>query len=104
MRAGSEQDHRQIGVFGAPLSTLTNDVVGGAVGYQILLDHYRKQLTFEVGGRQDTDGSHTAAVGLGFLYQQAMGQHCVLILSSAVSKQEKIDPAVGVRAELLIKF
>src|SRR5262249_16902367 len=55
----------QIGVFGAALSTQANDVVGGAVGYQILMDGIRKQLTFEVGARQSTDGSHTAALGLG---------------------------------------
>jgi hypothetical protein len=94
----------QIGVFGAPLSSLTNDVVGGAIGYQILSDHLRRQLTFEIGARQDTDGSHTAAIGFGALYQHACGQHSVFIFNPAISKQEGIDLAVGVRAELLIKF
>jgi hypothetical protein len=94
----------QIGVFGSPLSSLTNDVVGGAIGYQILGDHLRQQLTFEVGGRQDTDGSHTAAIGCGFLYQRALHQHSILILNAAVSKQEAMEPAVGTRVELLIKF
>jgi hypothetical protein len=61
-------------------------------------------LTFEVGGRQDTDGSHTAALGFGVLYQQACGQHSVLILNGAIAKQEGIDLAVGLRAEWLIKF
>jgi len=94
----------QIGVFGAPLSTLADDVVGGAVGYQILMDGIRKQLTFEIGGRQSTDGSHTAAVGIGALYQQDLTQHCVLILNGAVSKQEAINTATGIRVEILTKF
>jgi hypothetical protein len=94
----------QIGVFGAPLSTLSNDVVGGAVGYQILMDGIRKQLTFEIGGRQPTDGSHAGAIGVGVLYQQALNKHCILLLNAAVSKQEGIDTATGVRFELLTKF
>jgi hypothetical protein len=94
----------QIGVFGAPLSTLADDVVGGAVGYQILMDGIRKQLTFEIGGRQSTDGSHSGAIGFGVLYQQALGQHCILLMNVAVSKEESVDPAVGARIELLTKF
>jgi hypothetical protein len=94
----------QIGVFGAPLNTLADDVVGGALGYQILMDCKRKQWTFEIGGRQSTDGSHSAAIGLGVLYQQAIGQHCILLMNVAVSKEESLDPAVGARIEWLTKF
>src|SRR5262249_670773 len=73
----------QIGVFGAALSTLADDVVGGALGYQILMDCKRKQLTFEIGGRQSTDGSHSGAIGLGGLYQQALGPPCILLMNAA---------------------
>ena len=94
----------QIGVFGTPLSSLTDDVAGGAIGYQFLWDETRKQFTLELGARQSTDGSHTAAIGFGMLYQQAMGQHTILLLNPAVAKQEGIDTAVGARCEVLIKF
>jgi hypothetical protein len=62
------------------------------------------QLVLEIGGRQDTNRVHEAALGLAARYQQAMGQHWILILDGFVSKQERLDPATGARLELLTKF
>jgi hypothetical protein len=103
----------QVGLlFGAPLlgryrtalSDQADDVIGGSIGYQIFLDRTRKQLVLELGARQDTNSVHEAALGFAARYQQAMGQHCILILDGFISKQEKLDPATGARLELLTKF
>lgn len=95
----------QIGVFGSPLSSFTEDVVGGALGYQFIWDGIKKQLTFEVGGRQATSSSQSSSIGLGVLYQQAIGQHHVLILNGAIAKDDEVSsPAVGARFEWMTKF
>jgi hypothetical protein len=93
------------GRYGAPLNNQASDVAGAAIGYQILLDSTRKQLIFEIGGRKDTNDIEQGAIGLGARYQQAFGRHCILLLDSFITKQEKIDdPGVGARAILQIKF
>ncbi len=94
----------QIGVYGAPMNTQANDVVGGAIGYQLIRDGIRKQLTFEIGALQTTDGSHGAAIGFATQYQQAMGQHCVLKFLGDLVQQESLAPITGLRVELLTKF
>jgi len=95
----------QIGVFGSPLDNLTDDVIGGALGYQLMWDGIRKQLTFEVGGRQDTNGANNAQIGLGVLYQQAIGQHHIFLFNAAVAKEEGVGALpTGARIEWLTKF
>lgn len=93
------------GQYGSPLSNLANNVVGGSIGYQFLLDDLRKQLIFELGGRKDTDQPRDGAIGLGARYLQAYGQHWILLLDSFITKQENIGAwGAGSRFEILAKF
>ena len=95
----------QIGVFGSPISNLAEDVAGASVGYQYMWDGIKKQLTWEIGGRQSTSSAQTSAIGIGALYQQAVSQHTVFILNAAVVKAEGVSsPDVGARMEILTKF
>ena len=92
------------GRFGSPLNNFADDVVGGAVGYQIFLDNTRKQLIFEVGGRKDTNNVEQGAIGFDVRYQQACGQHSIFLIDTFVTQQEKLSTGVGARASWTIKF
>jgi hypothetical protein len=97
-------DRPAIGVFGTPINPLTSNAVGAAIGYQIFLEEIRKQLILEVGGKQDTDGSNTSAIGVDIRYVQALGHHCTLTVETAVVKPEGPNVNSGARIELLTKF
>ena len=97
-------DRPAIGVFGTPISPLTTNAVGAAIGYQIFLEEVRKQLIMEIGGKQDTAGSNTSAVGVDIRYIQALGQRCTLSVEAAVVKPEGPNVNSGARIELLTKF
>ncbi len=67
-----------IGRAGAPLSTVADDEVGGAIGYQLFWAGTRQQLLFELGGRygrKEKKGDNSGAFGLS--YQVAIGQRLV---------------------------
>jgi hypothetical protein len=94
-----------MGRYGSPLNNNTTDVAGGAIGYQILLDGTRKQLLFEFAGRKDTNDVHEGQLGLGARYQQAFGQHSILLLDSFVTKTEDVGGlGAGARCIWQIKF
>ena len=92
------------GDFGAPLNNQATDVAGGAVGYQIFLDDTRKQLIFEVGGRKDTNNVQQGEIGFGARYQQAFGQHSILLLDGFISQQQHTDMGSGARISWNTKF
>ncbi len=95
-----------LGRYGPPIGAQTNNLAGGSLGYQWFFDGTRKQLIWEIGGFGETDGGpNRAAVATGLRYQQAVGQHYILVFDGFVSKRENFpQPGVGGRAELRVKF
>ena len=86
------------------LSSLTNDIVGGAVGYQAFWDIHRRNLVLELAGRADTSGEGLNDFALGFQFQQAFFRRILLQVESFYAVQEDRDDAYGARSELLIQF
>ena len=93
-----------LGSYGAPLGNRPGQSFGLAVGRQLFLDDTRKQITFELGGRQDTHGERLNAAAVGVSYQQAMGQRSVLRFDLFGSAREGGDYRSGARVEFLYKF
>lgn len=95
----------EIGRYGPPLSNNAQDVVGASVGYQMFLGNIRRQLIVEVGARQDTDGSDTAAIAGGVRFQQAFGQNHILQLDGFIGGRDGTSSITsGVRGEWRVKF
>lgn len=93
-----------LGRYGAPLSNEADNVVGGSLGYQMFYNDLKEQVVFELGGRQDTNASDTAAVASGIRYQRALDQHWLFIIDAFVNKREATDIGQGVRFEMQSKF
>lgn len=96
-----------IGTTGVALSNQASDVFGGAIGYQTFFGPIytnRKQLIIEAGFRQDSNNVGAAEIAIGARYQQAYGQHYVMILDSYLADYENRSNGYGLRAELLVKF
>jgi hypothetical protein len=95
-----------VGRYGAPIVAQTNNLAGASLGYQWFFDGTRKQLIWEIGGVGETDGGpNRAAAATGLRYQEAVGQHFIVVLEGFVAKRESLpQPGVGGRAELRVKF
>lgn len=78
----------------------TDDVVGGAVGYQAFWDNKRRNLILEVAGRHDLSGNGLDTVGVGFQLQQAVGRHAQLTFEGFYTVNEELDDGAGGRAEI----
>jgi hypothetical protein len=64
----------------------------------------RRQVIFEVAGRQDTNNVDRAAMAGGVRYQQAFDQHWLMVLDGFLAKRESRGLSPGVRVELQMKF
>lgn len=100
-----------LGRYGAPLGNRVDNSVGGAVGYQIFLDHTRKQLIFEFGARtgsnnrQGQQSESPSGFAFATRYQQAVGSHVVLSVDGFIGDNSNADTvANGLRGEMLFKF
>jgi hypothetical protein len=93
-----------LGRFGAPLSNQASDAFGGSLGYQMFFAGTRRQVVLEFGGRKDTNGIDAGAIATGLRYQQAFGQHWIMIIDSFLTKRESVGLAPGARLEFLAKF
>ena len=83
-----------------------DDLVGGAIGYQAFWDNKRRNMIFEIAGRQSlrNDGLGVNSLGFGVQYQQAVGQHAQLTLESFYTINENFDDGLGARAEIQIVY
>ena len=93
-----------IGMYGTPFNSDANHVAGGVVGYQKEFDNTRRSLVFEVGGRKDTNDVKQGQIGAAARYQQACGQHTILLFDVFLDKQEGLDVGGGVRTAVIWKF
>lgn len=93
-----------LGDYGSGLSNRADDVVGGAVGYQMFFNTYRTQVVLEAGGRLDTTGNDKSAAAVGVRVQQAFGERVVWQTDGFLAANENADNGAGIRTELLVRF
>jgi hypothetical protein len=94
-----------LGGAGAPISSRANEVAGGAVGFQKLLNGGKQQLVFELGGRATTkSGRDDDTVCAGTRFQPAWGQRAVLLADVFAGYDRTDDGFIGGRLEFLWKF
>ena len=93
-----------LGDYGTALNNRADDVVAGAVGYQMFFNEERTQVVTEIGGRVATDRSERDAVAVGLRLQQAIGERYVVQADGFVSREEARDIGYGARTEFLVRF
>jgi len=93
-----------IGTLPAPMENTVADSAGGAIGYQKLLSGIRKQITFEIGGRAETDGTELDRQGAILSYQQAIKNRAIWRLGAFYVQGDGIGQRVGIRSELTVLF
>ena len=89
---------------GSPLSNRADDVVGGAIGYQMFFNHEKTQLTLELGGRKDTNGVNQGAVAFGGQFLHALNNRTSLQVDAFVSEGQNREIGTGLRAEIRTRF
>ena len=77
----------------------SDDVIGGAIGYQAFWDDKRRNLILEIAGRHDLSGNGSDSLGFGAQLQQAIGQHIQLTFETFYTINEDGDDGFGGRAE-----
>ena len=92
-----------LGSYPAPISNRANDAIGFSVGYQKIDDHNRRQITLEVGARND-DLNDVTQYGIAARFQQALGKRFVLQVDGFLADRDDLDSTYGARLELLVKL
>ena len=104
-RAGVNFAGVGLGQYGAPLNAAASDVAGGAVGYQMFLDHTRKQLIFELAARVGLEDLIEDQYGFTIRYQMALLRRFVIIIDAFANHQDAFDDQFfGGRAEFQVRF
>ena len=93
-----------LGRYGSPLNNQASNVAGASLGYQMFFDHTHQQITFEIGGRQDTDQTDQAALASGARWQKKLNQHWLVVADVFVAKREGRNIGRGTRLEFQMKF
>lgn len=93
-----------LGDYGSALSSQTDNVLAGAVGYQMFFNNERTQVVAEIGGRLGTDQSQRNAAAFGLRLQQSLGDRYVVQLDGFVSRKEAEESGYGARTEFLVRF
>jgi hypothetical protein len=92
-----------LGSYPAPLNNRANDAVGFSLGYQKIDDHNRRQMTLEVGARND-DFNDVTEYGIAARFQQALGKRFVLQVDGFLADGNDRDSTYGARLEFLVKL
>ncbi len=105
-RAGLNFAGQGLGRYAAPVMNFAQDAVGGALGFQAVLDGElaRRQVIFELGARKDTNNEDTDTLSLLTRFQQAFGRHTLLQLDLFGSVGEERSPGWGGRMEWRYAF
>lgn len=108
-RAGLLYAAQGLGRYLLGISNQGRSVAGFALGYQKFLGNHRKQLVFELGGRQGTESDGETVAALLVRYQQGIGQHAVWELSgfgATIDDDNEMldDSGYGLRTEYRYNF
>lgn len=93
-----------VSLGGSALSNRADDAIGGAIGYQMFFNHEKTQLTLELGGRVDTDGSEQAAIAVGGQFLHALTNRSSVQVDGFLSDGQNRDFGTGLRVELRTRF
>ena len=93
-----------LGRIGSPLSNRADEVVGGALGYQMFFNGDRTQIIAELGARKAMESSGSDQFGIGARFQQAIGKRHVLQFDAFAAARENESDIIGGRAEWLVRF
>lgn len=95
-----------LGTNASALSGAAQNVAGAALGYEAFWDNKRRNITFEIGGREKTGYAPGAfnALGFGAQFQQALGHHMQFQLNAYTAVQDHHDNDYGLRSEILYQF
>jgi len=86
------------GLVGSPISGYADHVYGGALGYQMFFGP-RKQLTLELAGENDTNGSKQGVVGIEGQYLQAITSRTSIQFNAFLLDGESGHVGSGVSVE-----
>ncbi|MCH7674528.1 hypothetical protein IH879_06210 [candidate division KSB1 bacterium] len=107
-RTGILFESSGLGQFGGgtTLRNTADEVVGGALGYQMFFAHTRQQLILELGGRYADNSFDQRAIAGGARYQMALGRRFVIVLDGAAlyEFEPANDVRFGGRFELLLRL
>ena len=110
-RAGITFAAAGLGNFGAPLSSIAREVVGGAIGYQKFIGPAaRRQVLSELGVRVGTSDAEADSAAAMVRFQQALGRRFIVVTDGFASYQDlpgltgDSDTFFGGRLELVLKF
>jgi len=93
-----------LSTYGSELNPFTDNVVGGALGYQAFFDNQRRNLILEVAARHDYDDDGFDQLGFGFQLQQAVGQYIQLTFEAFYTLNEDRQDGSGARAEIQVLY
>jgi len=93
-----------LSTYGAELNPFTDNVVGGAMGYQAFFNNQRTNLVMEVAARHDYDDDGFDQLGFGFQLQQAVGQYVQLTFEAFYTLNEDRQDGSGARAEIQVLY
>jgi hypothetical protein len=93
-----------IGTLRTTISSVAQDAVGFATGYQAFYGDHAENVTLELGGRQATTSAGFDALGLGAQYQHALTQRIMWQVNASGALQESRSAAYALRTEIYVQF
>lgn len=93
-----------LGRFKPALGNRADNSVGGAIGYQWMLEGDLRQLVVEAGGRAPLEGEGTSSIAAGLRYQQKISDNMMAQVDGYSRRNEGDDWGQGLRAEIVVKF
>ena len=92
------------GTLRTTISSVAQDAVGFATGYQAFYGDHAENVTLELGGREATTSTGFDALGLGAQYQHALTQRIMWQVNAAGALQEGRSAAYALRTEIYVQF
>lgn len=104
-RTGLAFSSRSLGAYGAALDNRGRDALGGAIGYQMFLNKFLEQMTFELAGVADTGGDDFSGVAASTRFSMKLNRRMLFHTGAYVANYEDDrDVGYGLRTELEVKF
>jgi hypothetical protein len=92
-----------LGSYPSPLSNRANEAIGFSLGYQKIDDQNRRQITFEVGARND-ELNDVTQYGIATRFQQALGKRFVVQVDGFLADRDDLGSSYGARLEFVVKL
>jgi hypothetical protein len=93
-----------LGRFKPALGNRADNSVGGAIGYQWMLENDMRQVVVEAGGRAPLEGDGISSIAAGLRYQQKIYNNLMIQVDGYSRRNGGDDWGEGIRAEFVVKF